>query len=99
MITTAQINSQTPRSFRLNLTPPYRPQAGLALSPANGTATTIVVALELALGKRSGRHNHSIEEVVLVPRGTAEMTVGKEQVRLSPGEMVFGPCLGATRAA
>ena len=27
MITTAQINSQTPRSFRLNLTPPYRPPA------------------------------------------------------------------------
>jgi quercetin dioxygenase-like cupin family protein len=69
------------------------PRLGLALSPANGTATTIVAALELAPGKRSGRHNHSIEEVVLVLRGTAEMTVGEEQVRLSAGEMVLVPAL------
>ena len=52
-----------------------------------------MAALELAPGKRSGRHNHSIEEVVLVLRGTAEMRVGEEQVRLSAGEMVLAPAL------
>ena len=41
----------------------------------------------------AARHNHSNEEVVLVLRGTAEITVGEEQVRLSAGEMVLAPAL------
>jgi hypothetical protein len=52
-----------------------------------------VAALDLAPGKRSGRHTHSIEEVLLALGGTAEMTVGDEKARLSAGEMVLVPAL------
>lgn len=93
MITTAQINEPDSVEFSAQSDSNIGPRLGLALSPANGTATTIVAALDLAPGKRSGRHTHSIEEVVLVLRGTAEMAVGEEQVRLSPGEMVLVPAL------
>ena len=52
-----------------------------------------MAALDLAPGKRSGRHTHSIEEVLLALGGTAEMTVGDEKARLSAGEMVLVPAL------
>ena len=93
MITTAQINDPDSVEFSAQADSTIGPRLGLALSPANGTATTIVAALDLAPGKRSGRHTHSIEEVVLVLKGTGEMTVGEEQVRLSAGEMVLVPAL------
>ncbi len=93
MITTAQINEPDSVEFSAQADSTIGPRLGLALSPANGTATTIVAALDLAPGKRSGRHTHTIEEVVLVLGGTAEMTVGEEQVRLSAGEMVLVPAL------
>ena len=76
MITTAQINEPDSVEFSAQAGPNIGPRLGLALSPANGTATTIVDTLDLAPGKRSDRHTHSIEEVVLVLGGTAEMTVG-----------------------
>jgi quercetin dioxygenase-like cupin family protein len=93
VITTAQINEPDSVEFSAQADSTIGPRLGLALSPANGTATTIVAALDLAPGKRSGRHTHSIEEVVLVLKGTGEMTVGEEQVRLSAGEMVLIPAL------
>ncbi len=93
MITTAQINNPDSVEFSAQADSNIGPRLGLALSPGNGTATTIVAALDLAPGKRSGRHTHSIEEVVLVLRGTAEMRVGEEQVRLAAGEMVLVPAL------
>jgi quercetin dioxygenase-like cupin family protein len=93
MITTAQINEPDSVEFSARNDSTIGPRLGLALSPANGTATTIVAALDLAPGKRSGRHTHSIEEVVLVLRGTAEMAVGEEQVHLSAGELVLVPAL------
>lgn len=48
-----------------------------------------MAALDLTPGKRSGRHTYSIEEVVLILRGTAEMMVGEEKAYLSAGEMVL----------
>lgn len=93
MITTAQINDPDSVEFFAQADPTIRPRLGLAISTANGAATTIVAALDLAPGKRSGRHTHSVEEVVLVLEGTATMTVNDEQVRLSPGEMVLVPAL------
>ncbi|MDQ4043482.1 MAG: cupin domain-containing protein [Actinomycetota bacterium] len=93
MITTAQINEPDYVEFSAQADPAIGPRLSLAISTANGAATTIVAALDLAPGKRSGRHTHSVEEVVLVLKGTAEMTVGDEQVRLSVGEMVLVPAL------
>jgi quercetin dioxygenase-like cupin family protein len=93
MITTAQINKPESVEFSAQAEPTIGPRLGLALSPTNGTATTVVAALDLAPGKRSGRHIHSIEEVVLVLRGTAEMMVGEEKAHLSAGEMVLVPAL------
>ena len=54
MIITAQINEPDSVEFLAQTDPTIGPRLGLALSPANGTATTIVAALELAPGKRSG---------------------------------------------
>ena len=93
MITTAQINDPDSVEFFAQADPTIRPRLGLAISTANGAVTTIVAALDLAPGKRSGRHTHSVEEVVLVLEGMATMTVNDEQVRLSPGEMVLVPAL------
>src|SRR3712207_4630918 len=93
MITTAQINDPDSVEFFAQADPTIRPRLGLAISTANGAVTTIVAALDLAPDKRSGRHTHSVEEVVLVLEGTATMTVNDEQVRLSPGEMVLVPAL------
>ena len=93
MITTAQINEPDYVEFSAQADPAIGPKLGLAISMANGAATTIVAALDLAPGKRSGRHTHSVEEIVLVLEGTAEMTVGDEWVRLSAGEMVLVPAL------
>ncbi len=93
MITTAQINDPDSVEFFAQADPTIRPRLGLAISMANGSVTTIVAALDLAPGKRSGRHTHSVEEVVLVLEVTATMTVNDEQVRLSPGEMVLVPAL------
>ena len=93
MITTAQINDPNSVEFFAQAGHTIRPRLGLAISTANGAVTTIVAALDLAPGKRSGRHTHSVEEVVLVLEGMATMTVNDEQVRLSPGEMVLVPAL------
>ena len=93
MITTAQINHPDSVEFSAQADPAIGPRLGLALSTANGAVSTIVAALDLDSGKRSGRHTHSVEEVVLVLKGTATMTVGDEQVRLSEGEMVLVPAL------
>lgn len=64
---------------------------GLALSPFDGATNSVVAALDLDPGKRSGRHTHSIEEVILVLAGTAGMTVGDEPARLSVGDVVLVP--------
>jgi quercetin dioxygenase-like cupin family protein len=93
MITTAQLNDPDSVEFFAQADPTIRPRLGLAISTANGAVTTIVAGLDLAPGKRSGRHTHSVEEVVLVLEGSATMTVNDEQVRLSPGEMVLVPAL------
>ena len=93
MITTAQINEPDSVEFSAQADPTIASRLSLAISRANGAVTTIVAALDLAPGKRSGRHTHSVEEVVLVLGGTAKMTVNDEQVRLSPGEMVLVPAL------
>ena len=93
MITTAQINEPDYVEFSAQADPTIGPKLGLAISMANGAATTIVAALDLPPGKRSGRHTHSVEEIVLVLEGVAEMTVGDKRVRLSAGEMVLVPTL------
>jgi hypothetical protein len=62
VINTAQINEPDYVEFSAQADPTMCPRMGIALSPANETATTIVAALDLAPGKRSGRHTHTIEE-------------------------------------
>jgi quercetin dioxygenase-like cupin family protein len=41
--------------------------------------------------KRIGRHVHSAKEVLLVLEGTAEVSVGDEQARLSAGAIALIP--------
>jgi quercetin dioxygenase-like cupin family protein len=96
---TAQINEPTLVEFSAAADPAIGPKLGLALSSIQGAATTIVASLEFDPGKRSGRHTHSVEEVVLVVEGEAEVTVGDERSRLSVGEMVLIPGLAPHEVA
>ncbi len=51
MITTTQINEPDSVEFSAQADSTIGPRLGLALSPANGTATTMVAALDLAPGR------------------------------------------------
>ena len=58
-----------------------------------GTKSTAVVYFEIDPGHRLGTHTDSAEEILLVLEGTAEVTLGDEQGRLSAGEMALVPAM------
>jgi len=64
---------------------------GLAVSKANGSASSQVVCVTLDPGKSGGRHSHSAEEVLFVLEGTAQLIVGNDWERLGRGDMAVIP--------
>ncbi len=58
-----------------------------------GTKSTAVVYFEVEPGHRLGTHTDSAEEILLVLEGTAEVSLGDEQGRLSAGEMALVPAM------
>ena len=73
--------------------PTMRVKATFPFSAATGTKNTAVVYFELAPGHRLGTHTDSAEEILLILEGTAEVSVGDEQGRLSAGEMAVVPAM------
>ena len=68
---------------------------GLAVSKANGSASSQIVCVTLETGKSAGRHAHSAEAVLFVLEGTAQLTVGNDWERLGEGEMAVIPAATA----
>ena len=58
-----------------------------------GTKSTAVVYFEIEPGHRLGTHTDSAEEILLILKGTAEVSLGEEQGRLSAGEMALVPAM------
>ena len=58
-----------------------------------GTKSTAVVYFEIEPGHRLGTHTDSAEEILLVLEGTAEVSLGDEQGKLSAGEMALVPAM------
>lgn len=58
-----------------------------------GTKNTAVVYFEIEPGYRLATHTDSAEEILLVLEGTAEVSLGDEQGRLSAGEMALVPAM------
>ncbi len=73
--------------------PTMRVKATFPFSAATGTKNTAVVYFELEPGHRLGTHTDSAEEILLILEGTAEVSVGDEQGRLSAGEMAVVPAM------
>jgi len=66
-------------------------QFGLAVSKANGSASSQVVCVALEPGKSGGRHAHSAEEIMIVLEGTAQLIAGNDWERLGKGDMAVIP--------
>lgn len=59
----------------------------------NGTKSTAVVYFEVEPGCRLGTHTDSVEEILLILEGEAEVSLGDEQDCLSAGEMALVPAM------
>jgi len=73
--------------------PTMRVKANFPLYVGTGTKNTAVVYFELEPGHRLGTHTDSAEEILLILQGTAEVSLGDEQGRLSAGEMAVVPAM------
>jgi quercetin dioxygenase-like cupin family protein len=73
--------------------PTMRAKASFPFSAATGTKSAAVVYFELEPGHRLGTHTDSAEEILLLLGGTAEVSVGDEQGRVSAGEMALVPAM------
>jgi quercetin dioxygenase-like cupin family protein len=73
--------------------PTMRVKANFPFFVGTGTKNTAVVYFELEPGHRLGRHTDSAEEILLVLEGTAEVSLGDEQGRLSSEEMAVVPAM------
>ena len=58
-----------------------------------GTKSTAVVYFEVEPDHRLGTHTDSVEEILLILEGEAEVSLGDEQGRLSAGEMALVPAM------
>jgi quercetin dioxygenase-like cupin family protein len=73
--------------------PTMRVKANFPFYVGTGTKNTAVVYFELEPGYRLGTHTDSAEEILLILQGTAEVSLGDEQGRLSAGEMAVVPAM------
>ena len=70
-----------------------RVKANFPFYVGTGTKNTAVVYFEIEPGYRLGTHTDSAEEILLILQGTAEVSLGDEQGRLSAGEMAVVPAM------
>jgi quercetin dioxygenase-like cupin family protein len=73
--------------------PTMRVKVNFPFFLGSGTKSTAVVYFEIEPGHRLGTHTDSAEEILLVLEGTAEVSLGDEQGRLSAGEMALVPAM------
>jgi quercetin dioxygenase-like cupin family protein len=73
--------------------PAERLRSAFALHRGMGSDQASVVYFELEPGGAVGTHTDSAEEVVLVLKGTVQITLGAEQGVLSSGEFVLIPAM------
>jgi quercetin dioxygenase-like cupin family protein len=73
--------------------PTMRVKVNFPFFLGTGTKSTAVVYFEIEPGHRLGTHTDSAEEILLVLEGTAEVSLGEEQGRLSAGEMALVPAM------
>ncbi len=73
--------------------PTMRVKANFPFYVGTGTKNTAVVYFEIEPGHRLGTHTDSAEEILLILQGTAEVSLGDEQGRLSAGEMAVVPAM------
>ena len=73
--------------------PTMRVKVNFPFFLGTGTKSTAVVYFEIEPGHRLGTHTDSAEEILLVLEGTAEVSLGDEQGRLSVGEMALVPAM------
>jgi quercetin dioxygenase-like cupin family protein len=73
--------------------PTMRVRVDFPFYVGRGTKNTAVVYFELEPGCRLGTHTDSAEEILLILEGTAEVSVGEEQGRVSAGEMAVVPAM------
>ena len=73
--------------------PTMRVKVNFPFFLGTGTKSTAVVYFEIEPGHRLGTHTDSAEEILLVLEGTAEVSLGDEQGRLSAGEMALVPAM------
>ena len=73
--------------------PTMRVKVNFPFFLGTGTKSTSVVYFEIEPGRRLGTHTDSVEEILLVLSGEAEVSLGEEQGRLSAGEMALVPAM------
>jgi len=73
--------------------PTMRVKVNFPFSLGTGNRNTAVVYFELEPGHRLGTHTDSAEEILLILEGTAEVSLGDEEDRLSAGEMALVPAM------
>lgn len=73
--------------------PTMRVRVNFPFFVGNGTMSTAVVYFEVEPGCRLGTHTDSAEEILLILEGTAEVSLGNEEGRLSAGEMALVPAM------
>lgn len=90
---TANLNNLELHETWTEKDPTQRCRSTFPLAGALGSENSAAVYFELAPGDHLGRHTDSAEEVLLILAGTAEVSVGEEQGRLSQGEMAVVPTM------
>ncbi len=73
--------------------PEMRARVAFPFFAGNGTRSTAVVYFEIEPGCRLGTHTDSAEEIILILAGTADVSLGDEEGRLSAGEMALVPAM------
>ena len=63
------------------------------VSAASGSSSTAVVRTAIEPGQRLGTHRDSVEEVILILEGQAEVSLGDEVAHLSAGELAVVPAM------
>src|SRR5687768_18361527 len=73
--------------------PTMRVKVNFPFFLGTGTKNTAVVYFEIEPGHRLGTPTDSAEEILLLRRGEAEVSVGGEQGRVSAAEMALVPAM------
>jgi len=63
------------------------------VSASTGAHSTAVVRTAIEPGYHLGTHRDSVEEVILILEGTAEVSLGDEVAHLSAGELAVVPAM------